>query len=92
MDGAQAASLASLPFAQELEVVARSAKMPTAVVSSVGKRLPEPRRKEVEQALLAMSSDPKGIEALRTIRMVRFAPLDSKALDAATAAWNGPTK
>lgn len=89
LDGEQAASLASLPFANELEVVTRSAAMPSALVATVGTHK---RWLEIEKALLAMSSDPQGIAALGTIRMVRFAPLDDKALAAAMAAWGGASK
>lgn len=87
LDGAQASSLGSLPFAAELEEIAKSAPMPTAVVATVGDRVPEERWGAFETALLAMSTDPAGIEALRTIRMVRFAPLDREALVAAESAW-----
>jgi hypothetical protein len=92
LDGGQAASLSSLPFAKDLEVVAHSAPMPSALVATVGTHLSEKRWAEAQKALLAMSSDAKGIEALSTVRMVRFAPLDTKALAAATSAWNGPSK
>jgi hypothetical protein len=92
LDGAQMASFDSLPFAKDLEVVARSAPMPTAVVATVGTRRPEKDWPETEKALLAMSSDPKGTEALKAIRMVRFAPLEPPALAAATSAWKGTAK
>lgn len=92
LDGEQSASLDSLPFAKDLEVVARSQPVPSAIVATVGHRTSEPRWAELEKALLTMSSDPKGIEALRTIRMVRFAPLDQKALAAAIAAYGGASK
>jgi hypothetical protein len=89
LDGAQAASLNSLPFAKDLDVVARSEPVPSALVATVKSNTPEKRWPEIEKALLALSSDPKGIEALGTIRMVRFAPLDKAALSAATAAYGG---
>ena len=92
LDGEQAASLDSLPFAKDLEVITRSAPMPTALVATIGKRLPEKRWKEAQKALLAMASDKQGAEALATIRMVRFEPLDEKALAAATAAWTKAKK
>jgi hypothetical protein len=92
LDGGQAASLSTLPFAKDLEVVARSQPMPSALVATVGTRLPEKRWGEVHKALLALSSDAKGVAALGTIRMVRFAPLDAAALAAATAAWSGHAK
>jgi hypothetical protein len=83
LDGAQAASLSSLPFAKDLEVVTRSVPMPSALVATVGSRMPEKRWADLEKALLALSSNPKGVEALSTIRMLRFVPLDSAALSAA---------
>ncbi len=90
LDGEQAASLASLPFANELEVVSRSAPMPSALLASVGTRIAEKRWPELEKALLAMSSDPRGIAALGSIRMVRFAPVDEETLAAGMAAF-GPS-
>jgi hypothetical protein len=91
LDGAQTASLASLPFAKDLEVVARSQPMPTALVATVGRRLSDKRWSELNKALLSIASEPKGAEALATIRMVRFAPLEASALAAATAVA-GPAK
>jgi hypothetical protein len=87
LDGEQAASLGSLPFAADLEVVARSKAMPAALVATVGGHLSESRWSELEKALLALSSNPQGIAALGAIRMVRFAPLDEQALAAALATW-----
>lgn len=83
LDGAQGAALPTLPFAADLEVVARSAPLPTAVVAAVGNRLPAPRWSALEKALLALARDPQGAEALAGIRMVRFLPADAAALAAA---------
>ncbi len=80
LDGAQAAALPSLPFAAEIEVVARSAPLPTALVASVGKRLPPRRWRQLETALLGLSADPRGADALAAIRMVRFVPADAAPL------------
>jgi hypothetical protein len=85
LDGAQAAALASLPFAAELEVVARSAPLPGSVVATVGKRLPPARWTQLEQAFLRLHADPAGAAALAGVRMVRFVPLDQPALAAARA-------
>jgi len=84
LDGAQAAALPTLPFAADLEVVARSAPLPTALVASVGKRLPAARWQKLEAALRALAAEPQGAEALAGIRMVRFVPTDAAAL---AAAW-----
>jgi hypothetical protein len=92
LDGAQAQALPTLPFAAELEVVARSAPVPAALVASVGSHLPPARRAELEKALLALAGDPAGGAALAGIRMVRFAPLDQAALAAARSAAGGAAR
>jgi hypothetical protein len=89
LDGAQAEALPTLPFAGELEVVARSAPLPTSVVATVGARLPAARWSALEAALLGLHRDPAGAAALAGVRMVRFAPLDQAALAAARAVVQG---
>ncbi len=71
LDGAQSASLSSLPFADKLEVVAHSPPLPVAYVVSVSGRL----RKDVEAALVALAKSDVGAEALAAMRMRGFAPL-----------------
>jgi hypothetical protein len=85
LDGAQAEALATLPFAAELEVVARSAPLPTALVATVGGHFRGVRWGTLEKALLGLAGDPAGAAALAGLRMVRFAPLDRAALEAARA-------
>jgi hypothetical protein len=85
LDGAQAEALASLPFAADLEVVARSAPVPTSLVATVGTRLPAARWALLEKAFLSAAGDPGGAAALAGVRMVRFAPVDAAALGAARA-------
>ncbi|HEX9400146.1 MAG TPA: PhnD/SsuA/transferrin family substrate-binding protein [Anaeromyxobacter sp.] len=80
LDGTQAAALPSLPFAGELEVVARSDPLPSGLVVTVGDRLPEARWRALESALLALPSTPDGSAALQGLRVARFAPLDPAAL------------
>lgn len=92
LDGAQGAALSTLPFASELEVVARSAPLPAALVATVGKRLPAARWKELERAFAALPSDPQGAAALAGVRMVRFAPVDAAALEAARRMAAGPAR
>ncbi|MGA9523893.1 MAG: hypothetical protein WBV82_20700 [Myxococcaceae bacterium] len=79
LDGTQAASLASLPFASELEVVAKSEPLPVAFVTTVDQHLPAAKLKTLEQSMLKASSE--GV--LKTLRMERFVPVDPKALAAA---------
>jgi hypothetical protein len=83
LDGSQSAALASLPFAADLEAVARSAPLPAAYVATVGSRLPAARWRALEKALLALRSDPAGSAALEGLRMTGFAPLDAGAEAAA---------
>ncbi len=87
LDGAQAAALPSLPFAADLEVVARSAPLPTGVVVTVGKRLPPDRWKVLEKALLGLAGSPEGAAALEAIRLQGFGPLDTATLAAARKAY-----
>ena len=75
MDGAQSASLASLPFAAELEVVATSPRVPVAVVCTVGGRLPPQRAAAFAQALERLNDGPKGLAALEGIRLTGFVPV-----------------
>jgi hypothetical protein len=76
LDGAQSASLPTLAFAKDLDVVARSAPLPVGYVTSVGKRLSKARWAAVEKGLLALDSTPDGRAALVSIRLARFLPLD----------------
>jgi hypothetical protein len=92
LDGAQAAALPTLPFAADLEVVARSAPLPTGIVVTVGKRLSPERWKAVEKALLGMAERPEGAAALEAIRLQGFGPLDTATLAAARKAYAAAAK
>ncbi|MGO9829853.1 MAG: PhnD/SsuA/transferrin family substrate-binding protein [Myxococcaceae bacterium] len=85
LDGAQGNALPTLPFAAELEVVARSAPLPAALVTTVGSRLPAGRWAALDKALLALPQTPGGATALDGIRMVGFAPADAATLQAVRA-------
>jgi ABC-type phosphate/phosphonate transport system substrate-binding protein len=75
LDGEQSAALATLPFAGELEVVARSPPIPSAMVAIVGGRVPAARWSTLEKALLALPGAPGGADALAGVRLQGFAPL-----------------
>lgn len=92
LDGAQSTALPTLPFAADLEVVARSGPLPGAVLASVGERLPASRWKAIESALLGLAEDPDGAAALQGIRMTGFRPLDPRALAAARALASGGSR
>lgn len=87
LDGTQAAAVSTLPFAADLEVVARSPALPAGVVATVDRRLPPARWTRLAAALRALPSDAAGAAALAGVRMSRFEPLDAKALSAARAAF-----
>lgn len=89
LDGAQSRAMSSLPFASELQVVARSAPVPAAVIATVGRRLPPARWRELERAFLSLSSTGEGSEALAGIRTREFSVLDGPTRDAVhrAAAW-----
>ncbi len=80
LDGEQAAALPTLPFAGQLEVVARSAPLPGAVVATVGDRLEAVRWRGLEKVLLALPATPGGAAALEGVRMKGLAPLPPEAL------------
>jgi hypothetical protein len=82
LDGAQSAALESLPFAGDLEVVVRSQPLPSAFVCTVDRKLPAPRWKALEGALVKLGATTQGAAALEGIRIVRFVPADPGALAA----------
>jgi hypothetical protein len=82
VDPAQAASLGSLPFGSELEVVARSAPLPAGFVCTVGTRMKEARWTALGAAFEKLATDPQGKSVLDGIRMTAFSPVDAKTLDA----------
>lgn len=92
LDGAQAAALPSLPFAGELEVVARSAPLPAGVVAEVEGRLPPKEVAALERALRTLGDDAAGAAALEALRTTSFAPVDAAALAAARAARAGAAR
>ena len=92
LDGAQAAALPTLPFAAELEVVARSAPLPTGVVVTVAKRLTPDRWKALEKGLRQLGDRPEGAAALEAIRLQGFVPLDTALLAAARKAYAAAAK
>jgi hypothetical protein len=67
LDQTQAAALPTLPFAAQLKVLVQSPPLPVALVAGVDSRLPAPRAKAFQTALLKMksSSDTDTLGALR---------------------------
>jgi hypothetical protein len=87
LDGAQAAALSSLPFAADLEVVARSSPLPVGVVAAVDRRLAARSWSGLDAALRSMHSDAAGAAALDAVRVARFVPVEEATLAAARKAY-----
>jgi hypothetical protein len=91
LDGPQSRSLSSLPFSAELEVVARSAPVPGAVIATVGGRLTPARWRTLERAFLTLPSTEGGADVLAGIQTKEFSALNGPARDAVqrAARWGG---
>jgi len=87
LDGAQTAALATLPFAGDLEAVARSGPLPSSVVATVGRKVAPERWRALERAFQGMRATPAGAAALDGVRTEGFVPVDAKTLDAARKAF-----
>jgi hypothetical protein len=70
LDQTQAASLSTLPFAAQIKTLTQSAPLPVAVIAVVDSRLPEPRAKAFQTALIKMNS--ANAEALASLRLKGF--------------------
>jgi hypothetical protein len=87
LDPAQAASLQSLPFSDELEVVTTSRPVPGIVVCTVGSTVPAADASRLVAGLLKMRESPGGKSALDSVRLAKFVVLDGKSLGAARASY-----
>jgi hypothetical protein len=90
LDVAQTASLPTLPFAAELEVVATSPAVPGFVVCSVGAGVSAADNSQLVAGLLKMKQTPEGAAALDAVRLAEFVALDTKGLAAARTAYRAP--
>jgi hypothetical protein len=88
LDAAQTASLPSLPFARDLEIVATSGRLPGGVLCTVGDRLPAAEIDSMVAGLLDLHRTPAGEEALAAMQLKRFRKLDAPALEAARRAYH----
>lgn len=87
LDPGQAASIKTLPFATDLEVVTVSAPVPGIVVCTVGNTTPSSDVSRLVAALLKLHQKREGASALDSVRLARFVPLDAKRLAAARASY-----
>jgi hypothetical protein len=72
LDGTQTNSLASLPFANEIQAIRQSAPLPTAVLAIVNSRLPKARAEALRASLLTLSHSAAGADALAGLRLRGF--------------------
>ncbi len=87
LDRSTVASLSTLPFGADLEVVTRSPSMPQGVLCTVTKRLAPDRWKGLATGLGKLRDLPSGASALLGVRLTGFAQLDEKSLSAARRAY-----
>jgi len=74
LDHTEAAALATLPFASELEAVVQSPEVPVAVLAVVRARVPAARAHGLRTALLGLARAPGNTELLAAMRLKGFVP------------------
>jgi hypothetical protein len=74
LDHTQAASLPSLPFANELQTVLQSPELPVAVIAVVDSRVQATRLKSLRSGLLKLGHDPGNADMLASLRLRGFVP------------------
>jgi hypothetical protein len=72
LDQTQAASLATLPFAAQLKSLVQSPPLPVALIAVVDARVPAPRAKAVQTALIKMNAAAGGADTLASLRLKGF--------------------
>jgi hypothetical protein len=72
LDQTQAASLATLPFAAQLKTLVQSPPLPVALVAVVDARVPAPRAKAVQTALIKMNATAGGADTMASLRLKGF--------------------
>ena len=72
LDQTQAAALPTLPFAAQLKTLTQSAALPVALIAVVDARLPDPRAKAFQAALLKLNSTRGGADMLASLRLKGF--------------------
>jgi hypothetical protein len=80
LDTAGTASLATLPFRDDLGLVARSEPLPPAILCTVGKHPPAAPADALLKGLARLGENREGSEVLKTLRLSRFVPVKREAL------------
>jgi hypothetical protein len=70
LDQTQTAALSTLPFAAQIKTLTQSAPLPVAVIAVVDARLPEPRAKAFQTALIKMNA--ANADTLASLRLRGF--------------------
>jgi len=87
LDRSQAKAMESLPFASDLQVVARSEALPGTLLCSVGSRLPPKQGDALVHGFSILHTRPDSEDLLKTMRLTRFEAVDRAALDAARRSY-----
>lgn len=88
VDRETVASLSTLPFGADLEVVTRSEALPQGFLCTVGKHLSSDAWKTFSSALAKLKDEPAGAKALETVRLTGFTKLDEKGLAAVRQSYD----
>jgi ABC-type phosphate/phosphonate transport system substrate-binding protein len=72
LDQTQAAALATLPFATQIKTLAQSPALPVALITVVDARLPDPRAKAFQAALVKLNSTSDGAATLASLKLKGF--------------------
>jgi len=72
LDQTQAAALVTLPFAAQIKTLTQSAALPVALIAVVDSRLPDPRAKAFQAALVKLNSTSDGAATLASLKLKGF--------------------
>lgn len=72
LDQTQAAALVTLPFAAQIKTLTQSAALPVALITVVDSRLPDPRAKAFQAALVKFNSTSDGAATLASLKLKGF--------------------
>src|SRR5580698_4478837 len=72
LDQTQAAALVTLPFAAQIKTLTKSVPLPVALIAVVDSRLPEPRAKAFQAALVKLNSTSDGAATLASLKLKGF--------------------
>jgi hypothetical protein len=86
LDQSQTSALATLPFGNDLKAVTQSPSLPVAIIVVVDSRVPAPRAKALQAALLKMGHGGEGSDVLSQLRLQGFVMSQLPAGAAAPAA------